>query len=187
LSGRPLTKIQLPYVDADNEGGAHQATSYLINQGRSRVATITGPQDMSAGVDRLNGYRRALTDAGIAENPDLIAHGDFGNESGYKGMRELLERCPRLDGVVAASDPMAVAAMRALSRTGRRVPEDVAVIGFDNSSLAETTDPPLTTVHQPVEQMGMEMTRLLVPMLDNPDWVITHRVLPTELVIRKSA
>ncbi|APU16243.1 MULTISPECIES: LacI family DNA-binding transcriptional regulator [Actinoalloteichus] len=186
MAGRPhVTTPEIPYVDSDNVGGARSATNYLYDQGRRRIATITGPQDMSVGVDRLAGYRSALRGRrGVPR--DLYAIGDFGRESGERAMRQLLEREPALDAVFAASDLMAAGALIALRAMGRRVPEDVAVIGFDDSEVAGHTDPPLSSVRQPVEFMGREMARMLRAMIEGGDRKVAPLILPTELVLRGS-
>lgn len=146
------------YVDADNRGGAREAVRHLVSLGRERVATITGPLDQAASVDRLNGYRDVLLDS----SPHLIVEGDFTQQGGADAMAVLLDRCPDLDAVFVASDLMAVGALRALRERERRVPEDVAVVGFDDlASIAEATHPPLTTVYQDIEGMGRLMARLL--------------------------
>ena len=130
LCGRPFDDREVAYVDADNRGGAVVATEHLLGIGRRRVATVTGPLDMIAGVDRYAGYRSALTAAGHEPRPELMAEGDFTEGGGQRAMAELLARVPDLDAVFVASDPMAVGALRALRAAGRRVPEDVAVVGL---------------------------------------------------------
>jgi DNA-binding LacI/PurR family transcriptional regulator len=184
--GRPMSdSSEVPYVDADNEAGARAATEYLYRQGRRRIATITGPQDMAPGVDRLSGYRQALRSRrGVTR---LVAQGDFGQASGETAMRELLAKDPELDAVFAASDPMAAGALRALRAAGRRVPDDVAVIGFDDSELARNTDPQLTSVSQPTTLMGRKLAELLIAQLRDKDTKLPPVILPTELVCRESA
>jgi DNA-binding LacI/PurR family transcriptional regulator len=183
LVGRPVREVPLAWVDADNRGGATAAVRYLLDGGRRRIATITGPQDMSAGVDRLDGYRDALSDPAQA----LIEIGDFSEESGVRAMTALLDREPGLDAVFAASDLMAAGALRALRTAGRRVPDEVAVIGFDDSIMARQTDPALTTVRQPVNELGREVTRRLLEMIGTGSAPAPGLVLPTELVVRGSA
>lgn len=184
LNGFPVGLRPVSYVDADNRGGARQAVEYLAAGGRRRIAAVTGPQDMAVGVDRLAGYRAALAAAGL---PELVAAGDFSEASGAAATRELLERRPDLDAVFAASDPMAVGAMRALKERGRRIPADVAVVGFDDSTIAQHADPPLTTVHQPVEEMGREMARLLIARIRGEELARPVSILDTRLVVRSSA
>ncbi|MGC4890339.1 LacI family DNA-binding transcriptional regulator [Micromonospora sp. DT227] len=182
-SGRPLGGADVPYVDVDHTGGVTRAVEHLIATGRRRIATIAGPQDMVAGIERLIGYRAALTAAGL---PELVAYGDFTRESGTAAMRELLAADPELDAVFAASDLMAHAALRALREAGRRVPEDVAVIGFDDIETAAYTEPPLTTVRQPIVELGRAMTRQLLRIAAG-EHVEQALMLPTELILRDSA
>jgi DNA-binding LacI/PurR family transcriptional regulator len=186
LAGRPLEPTSLGYVDVDNLGGAYDAVRHLIDRGRHRIATIAGPQDMSVGVDRYEGYRRALSER-PGPTEEAVAVGDFSTASGDRAARELLERHPDLDAIFAASDLMAVGALEALRRAGRRVPDDVAVVGFDDSVVATTTSPQLTSVHQPIGEMGGEMIRRLRDALEGATPVPTATVLPTHLVVRDSS
>lgn len=174
------------FVDIDNAGGARRAVTYLVESGRHRVATIAGPQDMGAGLARLTGYRDACRRAGRPMDGNLIGYGDFSEPSGALAMWDLLERSPDLDAVFAASDLMAAGALRVLRETGRQVPEDVAVVGFDDSTLARQTEPPLTSVHQPVEDMGREMARLLVARIGGERRERSYVLLDTRLVVRAS-
>ncbi|WP_434741838.1 LacI family DNA-binding transcriptional regulator [Micromonospora sp. SH-82] len=181
-SGRPLGGTTVPYVDVDHAAGVSRAVEHLVASGRRRIATIAGPQDMVAGIDRLTGYRDGVTAAGC---PELIGYGDFTRGSGAAAMQELLDRHPDLDAVFAASDLMAHGALRTLRKAGRRVPDDVSVIGFDDVSSAAYTDPPLTTVRQPILEIGRVMTRLLLRLAAG-DPVDPFVVLPTTLVLRDS-
>jgi DNA-binding LacI/PurR family transcriptional regulator len=186
LGGRPTRRLPISYVDADNVGGAHEAVSFLIEGGRQRVATITGPNDMGAGVDRLRGYRAALEEAGMSYDEDYVESGDFSRESGERAMTALLERRPQLEAVFAASDLMAAGALRVLKEHGRDIPGDVAVVGFDDSITARTTDPQLTTVRQPVEHFGREMAHMLLRKIETADPGVQNLVLGTELIKRGS-
>jgi DNA-binding LacI/PurR family transcriptional regulator len=180
--GKPLGyERSVAYVAADEWDGAHQMTTYLRSQGRRRIATITGPLDTPGGVERLAGYRDALGEV----DQRLIANGDYTRHSGEVAMDRLLTAAPDLDAVFVASDLMAAGALAALHRYGRRVPEDVAVGGFDDSSIATSTQPRLTTIRQPYGRISSEMVRLLLGLIegDAPAAVI----IPTELVIRDSA
>jgi DNA-binding LacI/PurR family transcriptional regulator len=187
LSGRPLDGRPMAYVDADNAGGAAAATRHLLELGRSRIATITGPMDMVAGLDRLAGYRAALTEAGRAEAPELVAEGDFTEAGGLRAMTRLLADAPDLDAVFVASDPMACGALQALRAAGRKVPEDVALVGFDDAAVAATCDPPLTTVAQPLDEMTGALVDLLLGQIESGDGAGESRVCATSLVRRASA
>lgn len=187
VGGRPPRGVSVPYVDVDNRQGARSAVAHLLAGGRRRIATIAGPADMPPGIDRLAGYRDALDEAGIAADPTLEAVGDFRRESGVTAMERLLKVRPDLDAVFAASDLMASGALGVLRSAGRRVPEDVAVVGFDDSPVATSTEPQLTSVRQPIEEMGREMTRLLVSGLGRDDDVSRRVILATRLVRRASS
>lgn len=187
FSGRPLDDRPVAYVDADNAGGAEQATRYLLEQGRRRIGTITGPRDMIAGIDRAAGYRTALEKAGLPFCPELVAEGDFTDAGGSRAMNDLLARAPDVDAVFCASDLMAVGALRILREVGRRVPEDVAVIGFDDTPVAQAADPPLTTVAQPLEDMSRLMTELLLEQIGGVEGEPRVEICPTRLVRRASA
>ncbi|MFF8277758.1 LacI family DNA-binding transcriptional regulator [Streptomyces lateritius] len=174
--------LTVPYVDCDNRGGARAAVRHLRGLGRRSIAHIAGPGDQTSALDRLEGYRDELPGG----DPGLVAEGAFTEESGARAMGELLQRRPDLDAVFAANDLMASGALRVLRERGLRVPEDVALVGFDDVlSVAEATDPPLTTVRQDIEGMGRLMVRILMRLLDGEgaEPVIT----PTELVRRASA
>ncbi|MFG3556372.1 LacI family DNA-binding transcriptional regulator [Micromonospora sp. NPDC047557] len=183
VSGRPLGDVPVPYVDVDHVGGVTAAVRHMIDGGRRRIATIAGPQDMVAGIERLIGYREAVAAAGL---PELVAVGDFTRESGAAAMHQLLNDHPDLDGVFAASDLMAHAALRTLRAAGRRVPEDVAVIGFDDIETAAYTEPPLTTVRQPIVELGRRMTRQLLRLAAG-ETIEPAVMLDTELIVRASA
>jgi DNA-binding LacI/PurR family transcriptional regulator len=187
VGGRPLRTPAASYVDVDNRGGARSAVEHLIANGRRMIATITGPADMGAGVDRLAGYREALDEAGIAADPTLIALGDFTQEGGAAATERLLKARPDIDAIFAASDLMAAGAMGVLETAGRRVPQDVAVVGYDDSAVATTLRPRLTSVRQPIEEMGHEMARLLVDRVEGTDSVQRRVILATELVKRASS
>jgi DNA-binding LacI/PurR family transcriptional regulator len=142
---------------------------------------------MAPGIDRLNGYRDGLTEAGLATDPSLEAAGDFTQDGGAAAMERLLAARPDLDAVFAASDLMAAGALSVLAAAGRRVPGDVAVVGFDDSPVATSTTPQLTSVSQPIEEMGHEMARLLVDAVEASDPVPRRVILGTELVRRASS
>lgn len=178
-----LPHSSAPWIDVDHIGGVRSGVGHLIAQGRGKIATIAGPQDMSAGRARLEGYRRALAPTGQRA---IIAIGDFTAQSGVEAMRQLLADEPDLDAVFVASDLMAHGALTALRESGRTVPEDVAVVGFDDIALASYCEPPLTTVRQPIPEIGRTLARHMLRLLDGEE-VESSTILPTELVIRESA
>ena len=185
--GRPTVGPDaLTYVDADNVGGAMSAVRYLLSTGRTSVATIAGPKDMSPGIDRLLGYRKAMATADVSDS-GLVAYGDFTLASGEHAMYRLIDRRPSLDAVFVASDLMAAGALRALRRLGRRVPGTVAVVGFDDSPLAQHTDPRLSTVRQPVDVMAAWMAEQLLDLIASPGGAPRQLIVDTQLVLRDSA
>ncbi|MDR1808595.1 MAG: LacI family transcriptional regulator [Propionibacteriaceae bacterium] len=170
------------FVGADNVAGGRTATRCLLDRGCRRIATITGPLDTSGGPERLAGYRAAL-----GENYDerLVVHGDWSPESGRAGMAELLAREPDLDGLFAGNDAMASGALATLAAAGRRVPDDVAVVGFDDNRYALATTPALTTLHQPYDAITAEMVRLIIGQIRGEPPRTVH--LDVTLVRRQSA
>ncbi|RSS56859.1 LacI family DNA-binding transcriptional regulator [Streptomyces sp. WAC01280] len=189
LNGRRREDERVAFVDSDNTGAGRTAVAHLAARGRRGIATITGPLDMYVARCRLDGYREGLADAGLAPDEELVANGDFTEEGGRRAMRELLDRRPDLDAVFAASDVMAAGARAVLREAGRRVPEDVALVGVDDSAVARHMDPPLTSVRQPIEEMGRTMARLLLQEIAAPSEPDEQprRMLPTELVVRASS
>ncbi|MFE2554917.1 LacI family DNA-binding transcriptional regulator [Streptomyces sp. NPDC059352] len=189
LNGRRREDERVAFVDSDNTGAGRTAVAHLAARGRRGIATITGPLDMYVARCRLDGYREGLADAGLAPDEALVANGDFTEEGGRRAMLELLDRRPDLDAVFAASDVMAAGARGVLREAGRRVPEDVALVGVDDSAVARHMDPPLTSVRQPIEEMGRTMARLLLQEIASPSEPDEQprQVLPTELVVRASS
>jgi DNA-binding LacI/PurR family transcriptional regulator len=187
VGGRPPEGVPVSFVDVDNVGGARMAVRHLLDAGRRRIATLTGPLDMAPSADRLEGYRAALAASAIRADRSLEASGEFDQEVARNRTRELVEQHPDIDAIFAASDPMAAGALQALRLAGRTVPGDVAVVSFDDSSFAATSEPPLTSVRQPIEEMGREMSRLLTRMVTSRDRVARRVILATELVVRASS
>ncbi|MGW8672485.1 LacI family DNA-binding transcriptional regulator [Streptomyces niveus] len=185
LYARPARPVRISYVDLAHQDGARLAAEHLLARGCRRIATIAGPLDVPAGQDRLTGFRDTMARHGHPYVP--VAGGEFTEESGAAAMELLLAEQPDLDGVFAANDLMGVGACRVLRERGRRVPDDVAVIGFDDSRAAASCRPPLTTVRQPVEDMAAEMSRLLLDRLSRPDRPVTSVIFEPTLILRASA
>ncbi|MFG2820552.1 LacI family DNA-binding transcriptional regulator [Kitasatospora sp. NPDC048365] len=185
LFGAPDAALPLSYVDLANRDGARLAADHLAARGCRRVVTIAGPSGVQAGRDRLAGFRDAMARHGHPFTPAVEA--DFTHAGGERAMARLLAEEPDLDGVFAANDLMARGALAVLAEHGRRVPEDVAVVGFDDSSAALSGRPWLTTVRQPVERMAEEMTRILLTRLADPAARPTCVIFEPELVVRQSA
>jgi LacI family transcriptional regulator len=175
------------YVDVDNAGGSQMAVEHLIRLGHKRIATITGPLSMASGLDRLAGYYQALEAQRIPVQEALIAEGDFTEGGGTMGMQRLLSASPT--AVFAASDVTALGALKVLRDAGLRVPEEVALVGFDDIPVAAAMEPALTTVRQPIERLGSMAAELLLNLLENPPdrQAAAHRiVLPAQLIVRDS-
>lgn len=175
------------YVDVDNAGAARMAVEHLIRFGHRRIGTITGPLGMTSGQDRLEGYRRALKAYQIPIEDDLIFEGEFTESSGRTGAKRLLAASPT--AIFAASDMMAIGAMKGIRQAGLQVPKDIALVGFDDIPLAAAVEPALTTVRQPIERLGSMAANLLLNLLENPpdEQASTHKIiLPGELVVRDS-
>ncbi|MFD0290328.1 LacI family DNA-binding transcriptional regulator [Streptomyces sp. NPDC127118] len=187
MGGRRSASETLAAVDSDNFGGARAAVGHLVTRGRRAIATITGPGDVHGAQRRLDGYRAAIHEAGLEPDERLIGPGDFSEEGGARAMRELLARRPDVDAVFAASDVMAAGARQVLREAGRRIPDDVALIGFDDSAVARHMDPALTSVRQPIEEMGRTMARVLLKEIASETQERPQIVLPTELVVRDSS
>ncbi|MEV4312885.1 LacI family DNA-binding transcriptional regulator [Actinocrispum sp. NPDC049592] len=185
LSARPSSAVPITFVDVNQTAGGALAAEHLVGRGCRRVATITGSLDRPPGHERLAGFRAAM--AGLGQPDIVVVQGDFTRESGAAAMRRLLAEFPPVDGVFIASDLMAEGALPVLRRYGRSVPDDVAIVGFDDSTAALTCDPPLTTVRQPVEDMAAEMARQLLRQVDDPDTPVRSVIFEPALVVRESA
>src|SRR4029077_18640318 len=171
-------------VDVDNQAGGRTATEHLIAQGRRRIAHIAGPGQSPAARARLEGFREAMWTAALRS--DFVEHGDLNRDGGELAMGRLLAMADQVDAVFAASDAMAAGGLWALQVLGRRVPDDVAVIGFDDSPIARATQPPLSSVRQPVEEMGRQMARLVLSMSAVRGQSSKQLVLSPELAVRES-
>lgn len=182
--GRPFNHDGFNYVDVDNVKAAYTATKHLIELGYTRIATITGSHGSTVTLDRIEGYVNALTEAGYIINPSLIAKGEFSENSGYEAMKSLLPHKP--DAVFIASDLMASGAIRALQDSGLHVPEDIALVGFDDIPLAALTKIQLTTVRQPIPQIGTKAVELLIDLIENNTQPPRNFILDTELIVRDS-
>jgi len=171
-------------IDVDNTRASQEATLHLMRLGRKRVATITGPLDQVAGYDRYQGYQLALQERQQPLEPELVVVGDFTEAGGYTAMLRL---CPlKPDAVFIASDMMAVGAIRAIREANLCIPDDMAIIGFDDIPTASKMDPPLTTVRQPVRSLGTLAVETLIDIITHPGSETRHIVVATELVIRSS-
>jgi DNA-binding LacI/PurR family transcriptional regulator len=186
LCGRPPRGNLVSYVDSDNRQGGTLAVNHLLSLGRRKIATISGNLDMASAVDRLNGYRDALSAAGIALNPTLEEVGDYLPQRAHMAMERLLLNHPDVEAVFAASDHMANAALNVLHQARKRIPEDVAVIGYDDSPAAWEYRPSLSSIRQQTEEMGRAAVSLVVSGLEHPREEPRQVIFPTELVVRES-
>jgi LacI family transcriptional regulator len=182
--GRNPNDDKTCFIDVDNYTGARNAVDHLYKMGRRRIATIAGPGNVIVGLDRLRGYKDAILEHGLEYDPELVVEGDFSDAGGYTATQKLINKNP--DGIFAASDVMAVAAIRALAEAGLKVPEDVAIIGYDDITLASRSVPALTTIRQPIDLMGSSVVNMLIDLIEHPSTATRSLVLPTELIIRSS-
>ncbi len=188
LVGRHPYLADVSSADVENRDGAVQAVRHLIDLGHRRIAVITGPLYMVAAMDRRDGYKQALAEAAIQIRPELIVESDFTQHGAYAAMRQILQLPERPTAVFAGSDVMAAGALRAVHEVGLRVPEDMSLVSFDDLPFASILTPPLTTVHQPLHELGAAAADLLLNRLAQPDDHQPNQVrLPTTLMIRQSS
>jgi LacI family transcriptional regulator len=183
LVGRHPT-LDVNFIDVDNIQGGVDATAYLFGLKRNRVATITGPLNAIPGYDRLQGYQKAHQLHKKEVVPELIIEGDFTENSGYTAMRKLLPLHP--DGVFAASDMMALGAIRAIREKGLNIPTDISVVGFDDLPIASQVIPPMTSIRQPTDRLGSLAVDTLIEIIRHPEKQTHHLLLGTELIVRSS-
>jgi LacI family transcriptional regulator len=195
LRGRsfPLTLIDyrdlasdLPSVTSANSSGALGAVGHLVELGHERIGIITGLMDLGCSKDRLDGYYQTLNNAGLEKSTELVVPGDFSEPSGYEAMHRLMALDNPPTAVFASNDEMALGAMRAAWELGLRIPEDVSLVGFDDVQMAKFAAPPLTTVRQPMAEMGRRAVEMLLLQMKGDDLPQSRIVLPTELIVRKS-
>ena len=186
LLGHSNGQIQCSTISVDNEAGAYKAAAHLLGHGHQRIGIITGPENSPDNKGRLQGYKRALLDAGISLQQNMVVPGNFTYEGGQIAIHKLLEGNSPPTAILAANDEMAIGAMDAAQHRSLKVPEDLAVIGFDDIQMSALTHPSLTTVRQPMQLLGEAAVTLLFDQLQNPNGLPRHEVLDTKLVIRRS-
>jgi LacI family transcriptional regulator len=184
---RRVTQFCADVVRGDSVGGAYQLVRHLLELGHHHIALLNGPADVSTAIDRAEGYRKALTDAKLAFDPRLITYGEFTLQSGYEMAQRALSFTPRPTALFAANNFIAIGTLRALHHAKLRVPEDIAVVGFDDLPSEIVVEPFLTVSSQPAYEMGRRATALLLDRIAGEapeEW--QDLVLPTELIIRRS-
>ncbi|MBN2390601.1 MAG: LacI family DNA-binding transcriptional regulator [Anaerolineae bacterium] len=186
LLGEEPGEITGDSISPDNAGGAMQIVTHLLEHGYRRIAFIQGPEMQTHAQERLRGFCDALDTYGLSCAPELIVPGAFDEQSGYAAMQQVLQQQPRPDAVFAANDQMAIGAMAAVYESGLRIPEDIALAGFDDIEPARYLRPPLTTVHQDIIGQGQLAVRMLLARMQGSETPPETRVIPTELVIRRS-
>jgi LacI family transcriptional regulator len=173
-------------IMTNNIQGAYSATEHLIRHGYEKIAIITGPTSISTGKDRLIGYKRALEDYGVIEMGQLVKEGSFTIESGYEKMKELMEQDMKPDAVFISNNSMTLGAYKYLKESGLRIPDQVAVLGFDDSDWAEIVDPPITTVKQPAYELGVHAAALMLARMKKKRVKREIMYMDTTLIIRRS-
>ncbi len=185
VNGTPHTNNPFAYVDSDNAGGAFAAVRHLVDSGRKVIAKITGDLSNTAAEQRLEGFLAAANEFGLKTPKSLIAQGDWSREAGYNHAKKLLAKHPTLDAIFCSNDVMALGAVTAIQEAGRSVPGDVAVVGFDDSYLAQNSHPGLTSVRQDIAGLGAEAAKMILAKLRGEE--VHSEILPCELVLRETA
>jgi LacI family transcriptional regulator len=176
----------IPSVGATNWAGGFAATEHLLGLGHRRIAAVTGPADYLCSLARLDGYRSGLERAGVAFDPGLVRYGDFHHEGGFSAAAELLDRPERPTAIFAGSDQQAFGVYEAARQRGLRIPEDLSVVGFDELPVSRWASPPMTTIRQPLADMGNAAARMLGALIDGVPLRSNRMELTTELVVRES-
>ena len=185
VNGTPHSNNPFSYVDSDNAGGAFMAVRHLASVGRKKIATITGDLSNTAAEQRLDGFLAAVANLGLKAPKSLIAQGDWSRDSGYTHAKNIISKNADLDAIFCANDLMALGAITAIQEAGKSVPGDIAVIGFDDSYLAQNSHPGLTSVRQDIAGLGAEAAKMIIAKLRGQE--VHSEILPCELVIRETA
>lgn len=184
IAGRPMEVSDVSYVDVDNITGAYSAVRHLVLQGYRRIGTVTGPLNSTAGQDRLEGFKRALSESHLDYDEQLYIESDFTEGGGYYAAQRLLLQEP--DALFIASDTMAFGALRAIREAGLAVPDEIALVSFDDLPIASRANPPLTTIRQPIRYLGIKLVETLLDILENGPNPPRRVIFGTQLVIRES-
>jgi LacI family transcriptional regulator len=181
--GRVMHREDVSWVDVDNFEGSRHAVRHLVGLGHRTIASIAAPQHLVSGIDRHNGFIQGMREAGL--DPELVEFADWSSDGGYAAMLKLLRHQPT--AVYVGSDTMAVGALRAIDDSGLSVPEDVAVVSFDGLPAAERSSPPLTTLRQPISEIGETLIKILLDQIDTGTREVVRKLIPTELIVRESS
>jgi LacI family transcriptional regulator len=186
-TGYKQTDIPMSSIDIDNVDGGKKATSHLIQSGHQRIAMVTGPFYHKSSRDRALGYQQALAEAGIPYDERLVIYSDSWNSNcGKQGAKELIDRGEDFTAIFVHSDELAMGVYRTLRQQNLRIPEDISIVGYDDIPVAEYLDPPLTTIHQPIQAVGIEAVRLLIQQIEAKEEITQNILLKTELIERES-
>jgi DNA-binding LacI/PurR family transcriptional regulator len=185
VMGTPHTSNPFAYVDSDNASGAFAAVEHFVKLGRKNIGVITGDLNNTAAEQRLDGYLAAVKHFGLSESRSLIANGDWSRDSGFDLAKKLMKKNPELDAIFCSNDVMALGAVSAVIESGKSVPDDVAVIGFDDSFLAQNSHPGLSSVRQDIAALGQEAAKMVLALLRGED--VQSEILTCELVLRETA
>ncbi|HLV08672.1 MAG TPA: substrate-binding domain-containing protein, partial [Halanaerobiales bacterium] len=185
--GNPMSGEELCWVEVDNETGAYQAVNYLIESGHEKIATISGSSKLVAGKYRLKGYKRALQEADLELDKELIRYADFTQEGAYKATRELCQLNKEFTAIFAANDLMAIGVIRALKEENVQIPEEIAVMGYDGIQIGEFMEPPLSTIKLPSVKMGRVAINLLLKLISGENINERQVLLSPRLLLRASA
>jgi LacI family transcriptional regulator len=188
LVNQRIEGLQLSSVIADDEAGGYAATAHLLALGHTRIAFVEGVPQHGSNIDRKAGYERALRERELSPDPGLDRVGLYEEEGGYRAATELLDAHPDITAIFSANDIMTVGVYRAIKKRGRRIPEDISVVGYDDSVFAPVMEPPLTSVRKPRTRMGQTAAAMMLSLIDAEDGKVERQavVLPTELVVRRS-
>jgi len=187
IGGRPARTENVSFVDIDNSGVSEQVISGLAKLGRKKIGFITGRLDNPAATDRLLGYRRGLTNFGLSQDDTLVGMGNWGFKSAFSATEQILSAHPDLDAIYASNDVMASAAIQVLRDAGRKIPDDVAVVGFDDAPLASSLSPKLSSVRQDPEAYAQNLGQLLLQQISNSQANLQSVILPTQIIWRESS
>lgn len=186
LVDREVSGVAADFIESDHEQGGYLGTSYLLGLGHRAIACVSGPERLLTSRDRVAGYRRALAEAGVAFRPEWLVHSDFTSEGGYQAFRQLLALPRRPSAIFAGNDLMAIGGICAASEAGVQIPAQLSVMGYDDIALAAYSNPPLTTISQPKQEMGALTARVLLARMQNPDAPLRRELLQPALAVRKS-